>query len=340
MEILQTLLFSVSVTAPILGWMLAGTCLRQLGWLNAVWRGRFNALIFYVSLPLLMFVSISRRPLHEVWEPQLTLILCGTTLLIFYLAQSWSRRQQRRSEAFSPLDGALVSQASFRGNLGIIGIYLCLNTYGEAALPVASLLMALLSILYNGLSVWVFESAQQQTRGANSAASPWHLWINILLNPLILATLVALLLNAAGVEVPTVALTAGEGFVALTLPLALLCIGATLEFGGVNKLPAVETDPSSRAQLRVSALLVMLMLKLLLMPLVAVLFGWLVGFRGMALGTVFFLAASPTAAASYVVAKAYGANETLAARVIVLSSVLSLLSISAGVFILRALSWI
>jgi len=81
----------------------------------------------------------------------------------------------------------------------------------------------------------------------------------------------------------------------------------------------------------------MLALKLLVKPVLAVSLAWWLGYRGMLLGTVFFFASAPTAAASFVVAKAYGADERLSARVIVYSSALSLLSISAGVFILRGL---
>jgi len=342
MTLFDTLGFSLSVTAPIFLWMLGGYGLARIGCFPISWRSHVNRLIFYVSLPLLMFVSILKRPLGEVWEPTLTALLCGTTILVFGLSVCWSRLafkdkatdSSKAQTKDNDLSMALVSQAAFRGNLGIIGIYLCLQAFGEAVLPVASLLMALVSILYNALSVFVFEMAVFQ-RGTNRPAYlQWRVWLNILLNPLILATLTAMLLSGLQVRLPVNLLSAGEDFVAWTLPLALLSIGASISLpaGGAQREVA-----SSAWYMR--PMCIVLTLKLLVKPLLAATLAWWLGYRGMLLGTVFFFAAAPTAAASFVVAKAYGADETLAAKALVFSSLLSLLSISAGVFILRGLGW-
>jgi len=344
MALFDTLWFSLSVTAPIFLWMFGGYCLARIGCFPVVLRSNINRLIFYVSLPLLMFVSILKRPLGDVWEPTLTALLCGVTLLLFGLSAWWSKKVLRSSaeKHYSPeqlqvnaLTAALVSQASFRGNLGIIGIYLCLKAFGEEVLPVASLLMALLSILYNALSVFVFESAVFQRGTGRPAYLQWRVWLNMLLNPLIMATLIALLLSGLSVTLPVTLLVVGDTFVAWTLPLALMSIGASIG------LPPLEAE-CKRVQRPwyMNPMCIMLTLKLLVKPLLAVSLAWWLGYRGMLLGTVFFFAAAPTAAASFVVAKAYGGSETLAAKVIVYSSVLSMLSISAGVFILRALGWV
>jgi len=342
MTLLDTLWFSLSVTAPIFLWMLGGYGLGRIGLFPLVLRGHVNRLIFYVSLPMLMFVSILKRPLGEVWEPTLTALLCGITILVFGLSVCWSRQAFKGTATDSSetqtqddaLAVALVSQAAFRGNLGIIGIYLCLQAFGEAVLPVASLLMALVSILYNALSVFIFEMAVFQRGTSRPAYLQWRVWLNILLNPLIMATLTALLLSGLQVSIPVTLLAAGEGFVAWTLPLALLSIGASIS------LPAGAARREAASSVwYMRSMFIVLTLKLLVKPLLAATLAWWLGYRGMLLGTVFFFAAAPTAAASFVVAKAYGADETLAAKAIVLSSVLSLLSISAGVFILRALGW-
>lgn len=352
MTLLDTFWFSLSVTSPIFLWMLGGYGLARLGCFPAALRNQINRLIFYVSLPLLMFVSILKQPLGEVWEPTLTALLCGVTFVLFALAKLWSR-QAANFRRFGEMDhaggaggaggsgglgqhkelqAALVAQASFRGNLGIIGIYLCLQAFGEAVLPVASLLMALLSILYNALAVFVFEAALIQQNHRQPAYLQWRVWLNILLNPLIMATLFALLLSGAGVALPASGLALGDTFVAWTLPLALMSIGASMGVSSSGAKPSNLVLPK-----HMSPMCIMLTLKLLVKPLLAVSLAWLLGYRGMLLGTVFFFTAAPTAAASFVVAKAYGADERLAARVIVYSGALSLLSISAGVFILRGL---
>lgn len=60
------------------------------------------------------------------------------------------------------------------------------------------------------------------------------------------------------------------------------------------------------------------------------------GFRGVPLGVIFFMSGAPTAAASYVMARAMGGNASLAANIIALTTIGSLLSCTVGIFVLTA----
>jgi hypothetical protein len=71
-------------------------------------------------------------------------------------------------------------------------------------------------------------------------------------------------------------------------------------------------------------------------PIVIVAVAVLAGVEGMALMIVFLMAISPTAAASYVMARKIGGNHELAAQIIAISTVVSVPFTLAGFAIIRA----
>ncbi len=259
---------------------------------------------------MLMFFSVVRKPLGEVFELGLTLICIAVTLIVYFSSLAFGRRA-----GLEPKDATVMQQGALRGNLGIIGISLCINAYGSGVLVTVSMLMALLTIVYNLLSVYVFVDGMSEGR-----LSKQVLVRSLAKNPLIVAIVIGFPVAAVGVEVPSHVLELSDGFVAGTLPLALIAIGASLSFRSVK-------DDLRRLS-QVAAL------KLFAAPVLGCLACVSLGYRGESLGVVFLLLASPTATASFIMAKAYGANHVLAANVVVFTTLLSLLSISGGVFLL------
>ena len=63
--------------------------------------------------------------------------------------------------------------------------------------------------------------------------------------------------------------------------------------------------------------------------------GIALGFRGTELGVLFLMASAPAAAAGYVMVRAMGGNASLAANIIALTTLGSILTTSAGVMVLR-----
>ena len=82
------------------------------------------------------------------------------------------------------------------------------------------------------------------------------------------------------------------------------------------------------------------LMKVFWLPLVATLGAWLWGFRGADLAILFLYFASPTAAASFVMAKAVGGNHQLAAAIIVLSTLATVVTTNLGLFVLQWAGWI
>jgi len=78
------------------------------------------------------------------------------------------------------------------------------------------------------------------------------------------------------------------------------------------------------------------LLKMIVLPLLATSAAWGLGFAGPELGVLFLYFASPTSVASFVMAKMMGGNDRLAANIIALTTLMASITVTFGVFVLRA----
>lgn len=82
------------------------------------------------------------------------------------------------------------------------------------------------------------------------------------------------------------------------------------------------------------------LVKMVSLPLLMTLGAWLYGFRGAELGVLFLYFASPTAAASFVMARAANGNHELAAAIIVITTLMAAITTNIGIFVLQWGGWI
>ena len=147
------------------------------------------------------------------------------------------------------------------------------------------------------------------------------MFADILRNPLIIAIALAFIVGLVNFQIPRAVLSAGEYIGSMALPLALLGTGAGMSLRALRN-----------SSLATSAVVV---LKALVLPLALVVIAIQLGFRGVDLGVLFLLFVSPTATASYAMVKAFGANDVLAANLVVTTTIASIFSCSFGLFILK-----
>lgn len=311
--LIETLSFTLHVTAPVFILVFLGLLFRRIDLINDEFNRVASRLVFNVTLPTLVFLNMLRTDLTQVLDLRL-MIYAATVTLLAFVWLVWRARRLTEVE-----DRGVFVQGSFRGNLGILGLALAGNQYGESGLALASILLALLIVQYNLLSVVALNLWRHQPgEGLN-----WkRMLLDILRNPLIIAVTLAVPVSLYQLPVPELGIKVGQYFASMTLPLALLCIGAALD------LRALRT--TSHTALMATAY------KLVLLPLPMLLGAWLLGYEGMTLGVLFLVFSCPTAAASYVMARAMGGNAILAANIVALTTLFGTLSISLGVF---ALHW-
>lgn len=311
MTLLSVFLETLETTLPVFAMVFIGLGLRRVGWIDAAFIHTASALVFKATLPTLVFLSIVRADLGQTLNPALLVFFLLATLASFGLCWLWALWRVPRA------DRGVYVQGAFRGNCGIVGLALAANLYGEYGLSAGGLLLGVVIVSYNALSVVVLSAylpgKQVSLRSVLS---------DIARNPLILSVVVAVPFAWSGLQLPAWVMTSGDYFAALTLPLALLCIGGTLSMSAIRSDRHIALDAS--------------LMKMVALPVLATGAAWLAGFSGRELGLMFLFFASPTAAASFVMVKALGGNDRLAANIIALTTLLASVTITAGVFILRS----
>ncbi|MDF0750587.1 AEC family transporter [Marinobacter sp. 71-i] len=310
MTLLGTFFHTLETTLPVFAMVFIGLGLRRLGWIDTAFINTASALVFRATLPTLVFLSIVRADLDTTLNPSLLGFFIVATVASFLLCWLWALR------AVPVIDRGVYVQGAFRGNCGIVGLALAASLYGDYGLSAGGLLLGVVIISYNALSVIVLTTYQP-----GQAASWNRILGDIVRNPLILAVVVAVPFAWSGLELPTWLMTSGDYFASLTLPLALMCIGGTLS------LSAMRND----RKLAISASV----MKMVTLPVFCTLVAWLAGFEGRELGLMFLFFASPTAAASFVMVKALGGNDRLAANIVALTTLMASVTVTAGVFVLR-----
>ncbi|NLA89036.1 MAG: AEC family transporter [Alcaligenaceae bacterium] len=143
---------------------------------------------------------------------------------------------------------------------------------------------------------------------------------SIISNPLVLATVSAVVLNLLGFKLPEVAdntlLKLGQA----SIPLGLICIGAALKLReGTENAPLVAWMTVSR---------------LVMMPIFALIISLIMGFSTLQTQMFIIFAAIPTAPAAYVLAVRMGGDARLVANIISVQTLSCLLSLPIWLYVI------
>ena len=306
---------TLNITAPVFAMLFLGVVFKRVGWINDSFIHTASALVFNVTMPALLFLGILHADLNTALQPHLLGYFTVATLVSFSLAWGWSIWRCPRA------DRGIYTQGAFRGNNAVIGLALAASMYGDYGISLGAILTALVILLYNTLSTVVLAVYSPVIK-----SDPWSICKSVLKNPLIISVLAAIPFATFKIALPNWLQSCGEYLAAMTLPLALICIGGTLSLASLRK----------SGDLAISASLV----KMVGLPLLTTLGAWLYGFRGAELGTLFLYFASPTAAASFVMARAANGNHELAAAIIVITTLMAAITTNIGIFVLQWGGWI
>lgn len=308
---LNDLYFAIQTTFPIFSIIALGVLFKRIGWISDEFASLGSRLVFNVSLPCLLFVKIVKTDFRHGVPFDLVLYALIATIVIFVLLDRFAAPLLHQAN-----DRGVFVQGAFRSNMGIIGLAYCLSAFGEGVVAKASIYLAVMTILFNILSV-ITLTRHQDVVGQRDYKM---IFLNILKNPLIVTICVAMLISMSQIPVPGILMETGGYFARMALPLALICAGASIRMQ--------DFQASRPLYWAVSG-------KLLFAPLLITLGGILFGLQGDSLGVLFLMSAAPTAAASYPMARAMGTNHHLAAAIIAATSLGSLFSTALGLFLLR-----
>ncbi len=306
---------TLNITAPVFAMLFMGVLLKRINAINDGFIHTASSLVFNVCMPALLFLGIYHADLSTAVKPGLLLYFVVATLGGFSLAWAYALWRCPRE------DRGVYTQGAFRGNNGVIGLALAASMYGDYGISLGAVLAGLVILLYNSLAAVVLAVYSSSTK-----SDPWSILKSILRNPLIISVLLATPMAYGQVPLPNWLLTSSDYLAQMTLPLALICIGGTLSLASLRNSGSLAISAS--------------LLKMVWLPLIGTVGAWLWGFRGAELGILFLYFGSPTAAASYVMARAVNGNHELAASIIVITTVAAALTTNIGIFLLQWGGWI
>jgi predicted permease len=309
----ESLSFATDVTLPISIIILLGVLLKRIDWINDEFANIGARLVFNLTLPCLLFVNIATTNLSESFPVSLVVYAAVVTTVFFLIYHCLA--------FYIPSVGARGAfvQGACRGNMAIIGLALCVNAFGDDALSLASMYLSIIVIIYNIYSILTLYYHQ------SSAPSLKMVCQSVLTNPLAIAISLAIIVALSGLRLPSLAVDTGNYIAQMTLPLALLCVGASIRL----------------QEFRASRLLyVAIASKIILIPVSTTLLAYMLGFRGEELGVLYIMMAAPTAAAAYPMVRSIGGDYHLTAAIIAGSTFLSMFTSTIGLFVLHYLQWV
>ena len=309
--------FSLNVTMPIFVIILAGWLLRRMGLLTEGFTSVADKFVFKVALPVQLFQDIATMDIRADFSWRFVLFCMAATTFMFgacWLLGHLFLRDKSMVGAFA--------QGAARGSAAILGIAFVENIYGSSGMTPMMIVAAV--PLFNIYSVIILTLTAEQGR-LNAEALKKTLR-GIVTNPIILGIAAGMAWSLLRLPWPTI-LSRSAGYLAHTAtPLALLVLGAT--FRGreaLNKL-----GPTAAAAF----------LKLIGIPAVIFPAAIALGFRGSELVAIMIMLASPTTVTCYIMAKNMGGDETLSASIVMAATLLSSLSLTLWVFLMRSLGLI
>ena len=312
------IVFAITIILPNLFLMGLGFFMQRRGEASQAFIDQASSFVFNYCLPALLFFSVVDSEVD--YAKQMVLIAAGiiVTFILFIGSEIYAKRF-----VSSPADQGVFVQGVFRSNMAIIGLATVANAYGEVGLSIGAVYMGIVTILFNILAVITL------SRVSKNADDTWFIRSftiikKLMTNPLILALLAAFAYKALPLPPLTgVIHTTGDLLAAVALPLALICAGASINIKSMLSPSGLSMQASIG--------------RIIIAPIVAIAVGLGFGLTGVHMGVLFLMVASPTAAASYVMAKAMGGNDVLAANILAFTTVVGLFGMAIGAAILRGL---
>lgn len=297
---------------PAFGLLLLGAVLkRRLLREDAVWAG-MERLIFWVLLPSLIVTALSAVDLAALPLGRMALSIWGALAVGTVASVALSRALGLRHAAMTS-----VLQGGIRFN-NLMGFAICGALFGAPGLALAAVSTGLIVPVVQTVTVLAFLLGRG---GAGARPRPLALLRQILTNPLMLACLIGFGLAALGGLPPGLSplvATLGRASVAL----GLLCVGAALSLGTLGAHAGTQALTGA--------------LKLLVMPALTWAFGALLRLPPLETTVAVTFMALPTAATSYVMARAMGGDAPLMAAITTTEHIASVLTLPLWLALLAA----
>ena len=307
---MQNLLFSLNATMPVFFVMVVGYLLGQTGFLPPAFCKAADKLCFKVTLPVMLFLDMGSVDILHDFQPRFVLFCFAATLVGILAVWAGAKRFLK--------DKALVGEfvQAGRSSAAVLGVAFIQNIYGNAGMAP---LMILGSVpLFNIFAVLILMMESPLQRSTPNAG---QLLRGVATNPILLGIIFGTVYALLPFTLPQMVTKTMSSLASLTTPLSLLSIGASFE--GTKAIQ--KLGPTVAA-----AFIKTVGLAAVFLPCAVAL-----GFRDEELVALLIMLGSPTTPSAYVMSKNMGHEGVLTSSCIALTTLLSALTLTGWIFLLR-----
>ncbi len=309
---MSNLIYSINATLPIFLLIILGKVLKTTKIINDEFTKTADRYVFRIALPALLFSDLTENNVGSAFDGKYVLFCFSVT--IFSIAVLWGLTEKFMKN--EEQKGAFI-QGSYRSSAAILGLAFINNMYDSVSM--APLMIIGCVPLYNIFAVIILT-----LKGDNGGKKPnmKETFINVMKNPILLSILIALPFALLNLHFPSFVNKAIGSVANTATPLALISIGASFE----GKKALKKMKPTLLA-----SFIKLILLAGLFLPL-AVFFGY----RNQELMALLVMLGSPTTVSSYIMAKNTGNDGILTSSIIVLTTLLSSLTLTLWIFVLKS----
>jgi len=309
---LDNLIFSLNAVMPLFLLIALGFYLRRSAFVGEEFFQYGTRVVFFITLPMSLFRNVSSTDIEQLLDFRFIAFAVTATLLAFFTIWAIARFFVKDKRIL----GAFV-QGSYRSNIVFLGIPLLMSLGGDEGLARAALIITVVFPFYNICSVLVLAACSE----SETKTGIKQFALTIVKNPLIIGIALGIVAVVTGIQLPSVFLSTIDNMVAMTSPLALICLGGGIVFHGFDK--------------KFKYAFVASMIKVLVLPILYVISGYALGFRGVDLAAIMVLGGTPAAIAGYVTVVQMGGDGYTAGTIVVISTAMSAVTLTGFVYVLR-----
>lgn len=327
---MDSFIYSINATVPIFLVMIIGWVIKKLGVIDDNFVNKANKYVFNVALPFLLFKDISGADMTSQFDIRFVLYCMLVTTAFFGIV--WIG-----TEIFMKDDtqkGSFV-QCACRSSAAILGMAFIQNMYSSTGM--APLMIVSAVPLFNIYSVIILTFKAHPEIGENGEAvgkKPAEsrkavikrAFINILKNPIIIGIVAGLPFSMLGIKFPVIIDKTISSVAQTATPIALIVIGAGFE----GRKAVKKIKPTV-----IASFIKLIGIAAVFMP-VAV----MMGFRNQELVAILIMLASPSTVSCYIMSKNMDNDGVLASSIIVMTTLLSSITLTAWIYLLCSMGLI
>lgn len=315
---MDNLIFSLNATMPVFVVMMTGWAFRQCGIISDTFATLMNRFVFQIALPVSLFTELYDVDFRSVWDFRYV-VFCFLATLASILIGAVAARL-----CAEPGDRAEFVQGAYRSSASLLGMAYIELIYGSATS--GSLMMIGCVPLYNVAAVLILSPGQEKS-AAQGRGNGWKTALKIVTNPIILGIVIGflwsiLIRGLLGFRMPAFLSTSCSYIGRLASPMGLLSMGAQLDF---RKMFG-----------KVRPALVGTFLKLIGFAAIFLPLAVQMGFTGEKLVAALIMLGSPSTVAGYIMARNMGHEGTLSASMVMMTTILSSLTLTLWLWLLRS----